>query len=132
MRTVAADCSQFIHSGAQQIIDGLRRAAVAGLDVDDLTEVLKVAFSEDNRIHAALTGAIGVLDAAAEEAPDGELTVRLSCATCLSQPPDQLQLRPRPGPPGAAVALPARHRPGLRARRALAPARERGGPRRQP
>ena len=84
MRTVAADYSQLIASGAQQIIDRLRRAAVAGLDVDDLTEVLKVAFSEDNRIHAALTGAIGALDAAAEKAPDGELTVGLSCATWLS------------------------------------------------
>jgi hypothetical protein len=90
MRTVAADGSQLIRSGAQQIIDGLRRAAVAGLDVDDLTEVLKVAFSEDNRIHAALTGAIGALDAAAEKAPEGELTygpldrppVRGTCLKC--------------------------------------------------
>ena len=84
MRTIATECSQLVHSGAQQIVDGLRRAAVAGLDVDDLTEVLKVAFSEDNRFHAALTGAIGALDAAAEKAPDGELTVGLSCATWLS------------------------------------------------
>ena len=82
MRTVAAELSQRVESGAQQGIDGLRSTAADGLGVDGLTEVLKVAFSCRNRIDAAVSGVVGALDAASEEAP--EKTMALSCATWLS------------------------------------------------
>ena len=86
MRTVTAELSRRIHSGSQEIVAALREAASAGhrLDSDDLTDLLKIAFSEHYRIQAALTGAIGALDAVAEKAPDGELTMGLTCATWLS------------------------------------------------
>jgi hypothetical protein len=60
-----------------QIIAVLRIGAAAendGPDADELTDVLKVAFSQRNRFDAALTGAVGALDRVAEPAPDGELT----------------------------------------------------------
>src|SRR5436190_8443191 len=86
MRTVTAELSRRIHSGSQDIVAALREAASAGhrLDSDDLTDLLKIAFSEHYRIQAALTGAIGALDAVAEKAPDGELTMGLTCPTWLS------------------------------------------------
>lgn len=84
MRTTAVELSQLIRSGSQQIVGALRRAAADGLDVDDLTDLLKVAFTHRNQIDAAVSGAIGVLDQAAEQAPDGEMTMALSCATWLS------------------------------------------------
>jgi hypothetical protein len=64
-----------------QIIAVLRVGAAAendGPDADELTDVLKVAFSQRNRFDAALTGAVGALDRVAEPAPDGELTWGLS------------------------------------------------------
>jgi hypothetical protein len=84
MRTAASELSQLIHSGSQQIVCALRRAADDGLDVDELTELLKVAFTHRNQIDAAVSGVIGALDQAAERAPDGEMTMALSCATWLS------------------------------------------------
>src|SRR5436305_10615066 len=86
MRTTTAGLTQRIRSGCQDIVGALREAASGGhsLDTDDLTDLLKVAFSEHYRIQAALTSAIGALDAVAEKAPDGELTMGLTCATWLS------------------------------------------------
>ena len=71
-----------------QIVAELRRAGSAvendGLTVHGMTEVLKSAMSDRNRLEAAVTGAIGALDRVAERVPDGELTAGLSCATWLS------------------------------------------------
>jgi len=86
MRTVTAELSQRIQSGAQEIVGALRQAATGNepLDTEDLTDLLKVVFSNRNQIEAAITGAIGALDQACEKAPDGEATMALSCATWLS------------------------------------------------
>ena len=51
----------------------------------EMTEVLKTAFSNRNRFDAALSGAIGALDKAAQRVPDEELTGGLSCADWLSE-----------------------------------------------
>ena len=86
MRTTAAELSELLQSASQQVVGVLRRAAsgVDGLDTDGLTDLLKVAFTQRNQIDAALTGAIGALDVAAEKTPDGEATMALSCAEWLS------------------------------------------------
>src|SRR6202011_3994231 len=84
MRTTTPEFSELVRSGCQQIVGGLRGAASEDLDTDELTDLLKVAFSCRNQIDAALTGAVGALDRATEKAPDGELTMALSCATWLS------------------------------------------------
>jgi hypothetical protein len=43
---VAAELSQLLQSGAEQAVDALRRAAAEGLDVGELTELLRVAFTQ--------------------------------------------------------------------------------------
>ena len=82
MGLVAADVSERIQSCMDQIVAALRGAAASmendGLCSDELTDLLKVAFSNRNRFDAALTGAIGALDRATEKAPDGELTMALT------------------------------------------------------
>jgi hypothetical protein len=78
MRTTASELSQLVRSSSQQLVGALRRAAAENLDTDELTDLLKVAFSHRNQIDAALTGAIGALDRATEKAPDGELAAGLS------------------------------------------------------
>ena len=88
MRARAAKLSELIHTASEQFVCTLRHAATElgndRLDTDDLTDLLKAAFSEHYRVQAALTGAIGALGAVAEKAPDGELTMGLTCATWLS------------------------------------------------
>src|SRR5712691_10192145 len=84
MRSSVEDISSLIHSGSQQIVSALQRASAEGLDSHQLTDLLQTAFSERNRIDAALTSTIGALDSAVEAAPGGELTLALSCATWLS------------------------------------------------
>jgi hypothetical protein len=84
MRSCTAELSQLIQSGSQQIVAALRRAASDDLSCDDLTDLLKVAFCHRNQIDAALTGAIGALDQAAEQAPDGAATIGLSSTAWLS------------------------------------------------
>ena len=84
MRTDGTEFIQLVEAGSQQIVGALRQAAAQGLDVEGLTDVLKVAFSCRNQVDAAVTSAIGALDQAAEKAPDGEVTMALSCATWLS------------------------------------------------
>ncbi|MDQ6790623.1 MAG: 13E12 repeat family protein [Candidatus Dormibacteraeota bacterium] len=84
MRTDGTEFVHLVEAGSQQIVGALRRAAAEGLDVEGLTDVLKVAFSCRNQVDAAVTSAIGALDQAAEKAPDGEVTMALSCATWLS------------------------------------------------
>lgn len=74
MRTDGTEFVQLVEAGSQQIVGALRRAAVDGLDVEGLTDVLKVAFSCRNQVDAAVTGAIGALDRTAEKAPHGEVT----------------------------------------------------------
>src|SRR6266481_3829091 len=84
MRSCMAELSQLIQSGSQQMVAALRRAAADDLSCDDLTDLLKVAFCHRNQIDAALTSAIGALDQAAEQSPDGAATMALSSATWLS------------------------------------------------
>src|SRR5437879_2921494 len=86
MRTIATELSELLLSGSEQAITAVRRAAAGedGLDTNELTDLLKVAFTQRNRFDAALTSAIGALDRAAEKAPAGELTAGLNCATWLS------------------------------------------------
>src|SRR5207237_2189756 len=80
---------QLIRSVMALIVDPLRRAANSvqneGLAVAEMTEVLKPAFSNRNRFDAAISGAIGALDKAAQRVPDEELTGGLSCADWLSE-----------------------------------------------
>src|SRR5437588_4748663 len=76
--------SQLIQSGSQQIVGALRRAAAEGLCPDELTDLLKAAFTHRNQVDAAVSGVIGALDQAVEKAPDREPTMALSCAAWLS------------------------------------------------
>jgi len=69
MRTDGTEFVQLVEAGSQQIVGALRRAAAEGLDVEGLTDVLKVAFSCRNQVDAAVTSAIGALHQAAERAP---------------------------------------------------------------
>jgi hypothetical protein len=89
MDSVTAEVSQRIQSCMDQIVADLRSTAASAendnLALAQTTDVLKVAFSQRNRFDAALTGAVGALDRAAEKAPGGELTAGLSCAAWLSQ-----------------------------------------------
>src|SRR2546423_3626854 len=84
MGSPTTELAEQIQSGLQQAVGALRRAASEGLDANELTAVLKTAFCQRNQLDAALTGAVGALDQAAQQDPDGELTVGLSCATWLS------------------------------------------------
>src|ERR1700737_2103703 len=84
MRSCTAELSELIQSGSQRVVTALRRAAADGLSCDELTELLKGAFCHRTQIDAALTSAIGALDQAAEQAPDGAATMALSSATWLS------------------------------------------------
>src|SRR5215472_12202217 len=83
MSSIAAELADLVESGSQRVVTALRCAAADGLGVKDLTDLLQVAFNQRNQIDAALTGAIGALDRAAEEAPDLASTMGLSCATWL-------------------------------------------------
>src|SRR5437016_4840479 len=87
--STAMEVSRDIRSGMDQIVAALGRAAVSvgneGLAVAEMTEVLKTAFTNRNRFDAALSGAVGALDRAAQRVPDEELTGGLSCAEWLSQ-----------------------------------------------
>src|SRR2546427_5146286 len=83
MRTATADLTQRLRSATDQLV-GVLRDATDSLHAEELTDLLKIAFTQRNRFDAGLTGAIGALDRAAEKAPDGELTMGLNCATWLS------------------------------------------------
>src|SRR5919197_5847256 len=88
MGSTLAELSQGIRSGMDQIVASLHTASAElgdGLGAGEFTELLKVAFSDRNRFDAALTDAVGALDAAVEKAPDGRATMALSCAQWLSQ-----------------------------------------------
>jgi len=82
MRSV--EFSRLINSATQQFIDVLRRAAGEGLGAVELTDVLKTAFIEANRIDSAVHGAIAALKQATDSDPDGLDTMGLDCATWLS------------------------------------------------
>ena len=88
MGSAAAEVTERIRSCMDQMVAALRTAAAAvekdGLSANEMTDVLRVALSSRNRYDAALTGAVGALDRVAEKAPDGELTMGLTCATWLS------------------------------------------------
>src|SRR5207237_1984008 len=56
-----------------------------GVSVFEMTEVLKTAFCNRNRFDAALSRAVGALDRATQRAPEGELTMGLSCAQWLTE-----------------------------------------------
>src|SRR5438067_5374772 len=85
--SIAADFSQRIQSGADQIVAALRDAAVVAEESDfavaEITETLKTAFSNRNRIDAAVICVIATLDKVTQQAPDGEFTAALSCADWL-------------------------------------------------
>jgi hypothetical protein len=68
MSSTDDELSQLIETGAQQVVGALRRAVDDGLDVDTLTDLLRVAFTQRNRIDAAVAGAIGALDQATARA----------------------------------------------------------------
>jgi hypothetical protein len=85
MDTGTAELSRRLRSASREIVDVLRGAVSDGLDTEQLTDLLKVAFVGRNQIDAAVSKAIGALDRAAAKAPDGDLTGGLSCAAWLSQ-----------------------------------------------
>src|SRR5438309_3076344 len=89
MSSTAAEISKRIQSRMDGIVADLRGAASEmqndSLAVAEMTEVLKTAFSNRNRFDAAISGAIGALDKAAQRVPDEELTGGLSCADWLSE-----------------------------------------------
>jgi hypothetical protein len=80
MDTGTAGLSERLRSASREIVDVLHGAVSDGLDTEQLTDLLKVAFLGRNQIDAAVSKAIGALDQAARKAPDGELTAGLSCA----------------------------------------------------
>jgi hypothetical protein len=80
----AAEISQLIHSGTQQIVDGLRRAASEGLSVLELSEVLKDAFTGRNQVDCSLSLAIAAFQQAVEF-PDDKLTLGRGAAAWLSE-----------------------------------------------
>jgi len=81
MRTRVAELAELLEAGAQQVVGALRTASGEGLSPRELTELLGAAFRQRNRIEAAITGVIGAVDAAAEQAAEeGDLTGGLSCA----------------------------------------------------
>ena len=87
MGSRVAEASELVRSGIDQTIGALCGAAGElgdRLDTDDLTDLLKVAFTQRNRLDAALTGAVGALDEAVEKA-DGRASMGLSCAEWLSE-----------------------------------------------
>jgi hypothetical protein len=84
MDTGTAELSERLRSASKEIVDVLGRAVRDGLDTEQLTDLLTVAFVGRNQIDAAVSKAIGALDRAAAKAPDGELTGGLSCAAWLS------------------------------------------------
>jgi hypothetical protein len=79
MSSATVEMLQNIQSCMDQIVAALRGATGAeNLVPGDLTDVLKTAFTQRNRLDSALTGAIGALDRVAERAPHGALTAGLS------------------------------------------------------
>ena len=89
MGSTTAEVSKRIQSCMDQIVAELRGAASEvrsdRVSVFEMTEVLKTAFANRNRFDAALSRAVGALDKATEQAPDGELTVGLSCPQWLTE-----------------------------------------------
>ena len=83
MHSGEGELCQSVRSAADQFSGALRRAAAKGLGIDQLTQLLKVAFSGRNRIDAALSEAVGALDTAVEDS-DGTQTLALSCTTWIS------------------------------------------------
>jgi hypothetical protein len=78
MDTGMAELSGRLRSASKEIVDVLRHAVSDGLNTEQLTDLLTVAFVGRNQIDAAVSKAIGVLDGTAAKAPDGELTAGLS------------------------------------------------------
>jgi hypothetical protein len=85
MGSTAAEPSEHLRSASKEFAGVLRSAVSDGLDTDELTELLKVAFTQRNQMDAAVSSAVGALDRAVAKAPGGELTAGLSCAAWLSQ-----------------------------------------------
>jgi hypothetical protein len=82
--------SERLRSASEQFVGTLQDAANGRFDIDQLTALLKVAFTQRNRIDAAVSSAIGALDRAAAKAPDGELTAGLSSVENGYQAPAEL------------------------------------------
>lgn len=105
---LGSELTELVTTGAQQMVAALRRAAVESDSVEELTEVLRVAYIQRNQIDSALTRVIGALDLIADRGGrDGELTMGLSCATWLAH-----NLQISSGAAHAQVQL-ARQLPGL-------------------
>ena len=81
--TPAEDLASLVQAGAEQVIGALRQAAAGDLGTHELTGVLQAAFTQRNRIDAAVSAVVGALDRAAERTPDDLMA--LSCPTWLSQ-----------------------------------------------
>jgi hypothetical protein len=79
MSSASAEIGQRIRSHVDKITADLRHASVAlesgALTMAEMTDVMKTAFTDRNRLDAALIGAVGALDkVSTERAPGGELT----------------------------------------------------------
>jgi hypothetical protein len=74
MGSTTAELAELIRSGSQQVVGALRCAVGDGRNTDELTDLLKVMFTQRNQIDAAVFSTIGALDRAAEKAPGSELT----------------------------------------------------------
>jgi hypothetical protein len=114
MRPRVHELAKLINDGTDMIVQALRRAAAEGLDAGELTDLLKVAFADRNRVEFATLGAIGALARAADEDPDGRQTGGLDCTAWLahqldinsSQANAQVRLAQRlPALPATSAAL---------------------------
>jgi hypothetical protein len=73
-----------VKAGSEQFVTALRAAASDTLSVEDLTDLLQVAFRCRNQIDAAVSEVVGALDRAAHKADEGELTMGLHVPGWLS------------------------------------------------
>jgi hypothetical protein len=107
MSSASAEIGQRIRSHVDEIAADLRHASVAlesgDLTVAEMTHVMTTAFT--NRMDAALTGAIGALDRAAQKAPR-QRADRTAVLRRLAEPEPQHQLQRRLRPVRLARQLP--------------------------
>jgi hypothetical protein len=91
MCSEAPEFSRQIQSAAQELAGALRGAAAAGLDLECLRDILRTAFTARNQVEAAVTAAIGALDASTQAAAEAGPGRVQSCASWLS---DTLRVGP--------------------------------------
>ncbi|MBO0682521.1 MAG: hypothetical protein J2P45_05140, partial [Candidatus Dormibacteraeota bacterium] len=89
MGSATAEISERLGSITEQFVEVLRDAAArtkqGELTPFQLTEVIKTGLTQQNRVAAGLTGAIGDLDRIVKDEPDHRLTAGLSTPMWLAE-----------------------------------------------